>query len=69
MSKYFPPYNNSSKNIKVELDLSNYATKDDVKNITHVDVSNYASKINLATLETEVDKIDTDKLKTVTWLN
>ena len=65
MSNYFPPYNNSSKNIKVELDLSNYATKDDVKNIIHVDVSSYASKTNLAALKTEVDKIDTDKLKTV----
>ena len=65
MSQYFPPYNNSSKNIKVELDLSNYATKDDVKNITHVDVSSYATKTNLAALKTEVDKIDTDELKTV----
>ena len=65
MSQYFPPYNNSSNNIKVELDLSNYATKDDVKNITHVDVSSYATKTNLAALKTEVDKIDADKLKTV----
>ena len=65
MSQYLPPYNNSSKNIKVELDLSNYATKDDVKNITHVDVSSYATKTNLAALKTEVDKIDIDKLKTV----
>ena len=65
MSKYFPPNNNSSKNIKVELDFSNYATKDDVKNITHIDVSSYASKTNLAALKTEVDKIGTDKLKTV----
>ena len=65
MSQYFPPYNNSSKNIKVELDLSNYAAKDDVKNITHVDVSSYATKTNLAALKSEVDKIDTDKLKTV----
>ena len=65
MSQYFQPYNNSSKNIKVELDLSNYATKDDVKNITHVDVSSYATKTNLAALKTEVDKIDIDKLKTV----
>ena len=47
-SQYFPPYNSSGENIKVELDLSNYATKDDVKNITHVDVSSYASKTNLA---------------------
>ena len=65
MSQYFPPYGSSSKNIKVELGLSNYATKDDVKNITHVDVSSYASKTNLAALKTEVDKIDTDKLKTI----
>ena len=62
---YYPPYNNSSNNIEVELDLSNYATKDDVKNITHVDVSSYATKTNLVSLKTEVDKIDTDKLKTV----
>ena len=60
MSQYFPPYNNSSKNIKVELDLSNYAAKDDVKNITHVDVSSYASKTIFATLKTELDKIDVD---------
>ena len=65
MSKYFPPYNNSSENIKVELDLSNYATKKDIKDITHIDASGFALKTNLAALKTEVDKIDTDKLKTV----
>ena len=65
MSKYFPPYNNSSENIKVELDLYNYATKKDINDITHVDVSGFASKTNLAALKTEVHKIDTDKLKTV----
>ena len=65
MSQYFPPYNNSSKNIKVELDLSNCTTKDDVKNITHVDVSSFASKTNLTALKTEVDKSVIDKLKTV----
>ena len=43
----------------------NYTTKDDVKNITHVDVSSYTTKTNLAALKTEVDKIDIDKLKTV----
>ena len=64
MSTYYPPYKSSSQNIKVELDLANYATKDDVKNITHVDVSNFASKTNLAALKGEVDKIDLDKLKT-----
>ena len=62
---YFPPYRSSSNNIKVKLDLTNYATKDGVKNITHVDFSSYATKTNLASLKTEVDKIDTDKLKTV----
>ena len=61
---YYPPYRSSRNNIKVELDFSNYATKDDVKNITHVDVSSFAIKTNLAALKTEVDKIDTDKLKT-----
>ena len=65
MSQYFPPYNNSSNNVKVELDLANYATKDDVKNITHVDVSSYATKTNLAALKSEMDKIDIDQLKTV----
>ena len=64
MSTYYPPYKSSNQNIKAELDLANYATKDDVKNITHVDVSSFASKTNLATLKTEVDKIDVDKLKT-----
>ena len=62
---YYPPYKSSSNNIKLELDLSNYATKDDVKNITHVDVSSYATKTNLSAVKTEVDKIDVDKLKTV----
>ena len=65
MIKYFPPYKNSSDNIKVELDLRNHATKTDLKNVTHVDVSSYALKTNLAALKTEVDKIDTGKLKTV----
>ena len=64
MSQYYPPYKSSSNNIKVELDLANYATKTDLKNITHVDVSSFASKTNLAALKTEVDKIDADKLKT-----
>ena len=61
---YYPPYRSSRNSIKVELNLANYATKDDVKNITHVDVSIFASKTNLAALKTEVDKVDADKLKT-----
>ena len=64
MSAYYPPYRSSSNNVKVELDLTNYATKTDLKNITNVDVSSFASKTNLAALKTEVDKIDADKLKT-----
>ena len=65
MSTYYPPYKSSSNNIKVELDLTNYATKTDLKNITHTDVSSFASKTNLSALKTEVDKIDVDKLKIV----
>ena len=64
MTQYYLPYRSSSNNIKVKLDLVNYATKTDLKNITHVDVSSFASKTNLASLKTEVDKVDTDKLKT-----
>ena len=66
MTQYYPPYRSSRNNIKVKLDLVNYATKTDLKNITHVDVSSFASKTNLAALKTEVDKVDTDKLKTTT---
>ena len=44
--------------------MDNYATTDDVKNITRVDVSSFASKTNLAALKSEVNKIDVDKLKT-----
>ena len=65
MSTYYPSYKSSSNNIKVELGLTNCATKTDLKNITHTDVSSFASKTNLAALKTEVDKIDTDKLKTI----
>ena len=65
MSQYFPPYRSSGGNIKVELDLSNYATKPDLKNVTHVDVSSFALKTNLANLKTEADKIDVGILKIV----
>ena len=61
---YYPPYKSSSNHVKVKLDLTNYATKNDLQNITHVDVSSFASKTNLAALKTEVDKRDADKLKT-----
>ena len=66
MGEYFPkPLRSHSENIKVRVDLSNYATKADIKNITHVDTSGFALKTNLANLKTEVDKLDTDKLKTI----
>ena len=63
-SQYFSPHG-SSNNMKVELDLANYTTKTDLKNNTHTDVSSFAGKTNLAALNSEVDKIDADKLKTV----
>ena len=66
MSKYFPKsYRHFCRYITVKVDLSNYSTKPDLKNISHVDVSSFALKSNLASLKTEVDKIDADKLKTV----
>ena len=66
MSKYFPkPHEPFGGDINVKVDLSNYATKADIKKITHVDTSNFALKTNLSNLKTEVDKLNTDKLKTV----
>ena len=64
MSQYFPkPFRSFGGNINVKVDLSNYATKTDLKNVTHVDTSSFALKTNLANLKTEVDKLDIDKLK------
>ena len=54
MSTYYPPYKSSCNNIKVELDLSNYATKNDLKNIRHVDVSSFASKKQILLEVTEL---------------
>ena len=65
MSQYFPPCRSHGGDIKVKQDLGNYAIKTDLKNVTHVDVSSFALKTNLANLKTEVDKINVDKLKTV----
>ena len=63
MSQYFPkPYEPFGGDINVKVDLSNYATKADIKNISHVDTSGFALKTNLASLKTEVDKLDIDKL-------
>ena len=66
MSQYFPkPFRNFGGNINIKVDLSNYATKTDLKNVTHVDTSSFALKTNLASLKTEVDKLDIDKLAPV----
>ena len=66
MSQYFPkPYRNFGGSINVKIDLSNYATKPDLKDATGIDTSNFALKSNLASLKTEVDKTDVDKLKSV----
>ena len=63
MSQYFPkPYEPFDGDINVKVDLSNYATKTDIKNISHIDTSSFALKSNLASLKTEVDKLDIDKL-------
>ena len=64
MSQYFPkPFNSHfGDSIKVKIDLSNYATKTDIKNISLVDTSTFALKTNLTNLKTEVDKLDIDKL-------
>ena len=64
-SQYFPkPFRRFGGNINVKVDLSNYATKSDLKNVTHVDTSSFALKANLASLKTDkLDKLDTlDKL-------
>ena len=66
MSYYFPkPYEAFSRATNVKVDLSNYATKADIKNISDVDTSSFALKTNLANLKAEVDKLDIDKLKPV----
>ena len=66
MSNYFRRrYKRFDGDISLKIDLSNYATKTDLKHLSHVDVSSFALKSNLASLKTEVDKIDADKLKTV----
>ena len=65
MTQYFPTPSSHKKNIKVEVDLSNYATKKDINDITHVDTSKFPLKTNLFSLKTEVDKVDIDTLATV----
>ena len=67
MSQYFPkPYEPFGGNINVKLDLSNYATKADLKNATGIDTFKLALKLNLANLKAKIDKVDVGKLKPVT---
>ena len=66
MNEYFPKsFKSFGRNINVKVDLSNYATKTDLKNVTHVDTSSFELKTNLANLKSEVDKLDIDKLAPV----
>ena len=63
MSQYFPkPFRSFGRNINVKVGLSNYATKTDLKIVTHVDTSSFALKTNLANLKTEVNKLGINKL-------
>ena len=63
MSQYFPKsFRNVGRSVNVKVDLSNYATKADMKKISHADTSNFELKSNLASLKTEVDKFDIGKL-------
>ena len=67
MSQYIPKsFRTFRRNINVKVGLSNYATKPDLKNVTHVDTSRFALKANLASLKTEVDKLD---IKTLSKLS
>ena len=63
MSEYFLKAKSLRANVKVELDLSNYATKAELKNTTGVDTSDFVEKTDLAHLKSDVDKLDFDKLK------
>ena len=65
MSEYFPKPKSLGPNVKVELDLSNYATKADLKNATGVDTSDFAKKTDLANLKSDTDKLDIEKFKNV----
>ena len=66
MNEYFPEQSTLGRKVKVELDLPNYATKIDLKNVTSelgIDTSSFPKKFDLASLKSDVDKLDTDKFK------
>ena len=65
MSEYIPESKSLEGRLKVELDLSNYGTKANLKKETGFDISKFAKKIELANLKSDIDKLDIDKLKNV----
>ena len=68
MSQYIPElYEPLGGDINIKVELSNYATKADVKNISHIDTLSFALKSNLAGLKNEIDKLDIDKLIPAPW--
>ena len=64
---FFPEPKYLGEKVKVELDLSSYATKADLKNATGVDTSRFAKKVGLANLKSNADKLDVDKLKNIEY--
>ena len=65
ISEYFPGPKSSGRRVKVELDLSNYAAKADLKNSTGIDTSKFGEKIDLANVKSDVAKLDIHKVKNV----
>ena len=65
MSEYFPEPKSLGGKVKVELDLSNYAIKTDLKNTTGIDTPSFAEKVDLANLKSNIEKLDIDKLKNI----
>ena len=65
MSEYFPEPKSSGRRMKVELDLSNYATKANLKNVADVNTSKFDKKFDIASLKSNLDKLDIDRLKSV----
>ena len=63
MSQYFSKPKSLGRRVKVDLDLFNYGTKRDLKNVTRVDASSFSKYTDLANLKSDVDKLDIDKLK------
>ena len=65
MSEYFPEPKSSGGRVKIELDLSNYATKADLKTATGADTSKFTKKVDFVDLKSDANKLDSDKLKNV----